>query len=47
MNVLLTPEAEKLVNEKLRSGEYQSPAEVIEDALQLLKSPTTRTTGRR
>lgn len=37
MNVVLTPEAEKLVNEKLQSGEYQTPAEVVEDALQLLK----------
>jgi len=37
MNVMLTPEAEELVNEKLRSGEYQNPAQVIEDALQLLK----------
>ena len=37
MNVVLTPEAEELVNEKLRTGEYQTPAEVIEDALQLLK----------
>ncbi len=37
MNVVLTLEAERLVNEKLSSGEYRTPAEVVEDALQLLK----------
>lgn len=30
-----SPEAEKLVNEKLQSGEYQTPAEIVEEALQL------------
>jgi len=35
MNVVLTPEAERFVNEKLQSGEYQTPSEVIEDARQL------------
>jgi len=36
MNVVLTPESEKVVNEKLRSGEYQTPSEVVEEALQRL-----------
>ena len=37
MNIALTPKAESVVNEKLSSGEYQTPAEVVEDALRLLK----------
>lgn len=37
MNVVLTPSAEQVVNEKLQSGEYQTADQVIEDALQLLK----------
>jgi antitoxin ParD1/3/4 len=37
MNVSLTPELEKLVNEKVRSGLYQTASEVVRDALRLLK----------
>jgi putative addiction module CopG family antidote len=33
MNVTLSPEAEMLVNEKLASGEYDNPSEIVEDAL--------------
>jgi antitoxin ParD1/3/4 len=36
MNVSLTPELEKLVNEKVRSGLYTSASEVIREALRLL-----------
>jgi antitoxin ParD1/3/4 len=37
MNVSLTPELEKLVNEKVRSGLYQTASEVVREALRLLK----------
>ncbi len=37
MNVSLTPELEKLVEAKVQSGLYQSPSEVVEDALRLLE----------
>ena len=37
MNVSLTPELEKLINEKLQSGQYQNAAEVIEEALRALQ----------
>ena len=37
MNVSLTPELEKLVNERVRSGMYSSASEVIREALRLLK----------
>jgi antitoxin ParD1/3/4 len=36
MDVRLTPEMEKLVNEKIKSGFYSDVASVISDALQLL-----------
>jgi antitoxin ParD1/3/4 len=36
MNVSLTPELEELVNEKVRSGLYQTASEVVREALQLL-----------
>jgi antitoxin ParD1/3/4 len=36
MNVSLTPELEKLVNEKVRTGLYNSASEVIREALRLL-----------
>ena len=38
MNVSLTPELEALVNEKVRSGLYQTASEVVREALRLLKS---------
>jgi len=37
MNVSLTPELEKLVNEKVKSGLYQTASEVVREALRLLK----------
>ena len=36
MNVILKPELEKLVNEKVQSGHYRTPEAVVEEALQLL-----------
>ena len=37
MQVVLTAELEDLVKEEVASGSYQSPQEVIRDALQLLR----------
>lgn len=37
MNVSLTPELEKLVNEKVQSGLYNSASEVIREGLRLLQ----------
>jgi antitoxin ParD1/3/4 len=37
MNVSLTPELEELVNEKVKSGLYNSASEVVREALRLLK----------
>lgn len=37
MNVSLTPELERLVNEKVESGLYQTASEVVREALRLLK----------
>jgi antitoxin ParD1/3/4 len=37
MNVSLTPELEKLIQEKVTSGLYQTASEVIREALRLLK----------
>jgi antitoxin ParD1/3/4 len=37
MNISLTPELEKLVNDKIASGMYNSATEVIQEALILLK----------
>ncbi|MBM3745645.1 MAG: type II toxin-antitoxin system ParD family antitoxin [Acidobacteria bacterium] len=37
MNVALTPELEKLVSEKVRSGMYSSASEVVREALRLLE----------
>jgi antitoxin ParD1/3/4 len=37
MNVSLTPELERLVNEKGESGLYQTASEVVREALLLLK----------
>ena len=37
MNVSLTPELEALVNDKVRSGLYQTASEVVREALRLLK----------
>lgn len=37
MNITLSPELENLVNEKVESGLYDSPGEVIRESLILLK----------
>ena len=37
MNVTLSPEATELVNDRLRSGEYNNPSEVLEEALMVLR----------
>lgn len=37
MNVSLTPELEKLVNEKVKNGMYASASEVIREGLRLLQ----------
>ncbi len=37
MNILLTPDLEDLINEKLKSGQYNSPSEIIIEGLRLLK----------
>ena len=37
MNVSLTPELEKLVEEKVKSGRYQSASEVIREGLRLIE----------
>ena len=36
MNVSLTPELERFVNEKVQSGLYQTASEVVREALRLL-----------
>ncbi len=42
MNVSLTPELERLVNEKVGSGLYQTASEVVREALRLLKERDDR-----
>jgi len=37
MNISLTPELEKLVDEKVKSGRYASASEVIREGLRLLE----------
>ena len=37
MNISLTPKLEKLVNEKVKSGLYNSASEVIRESLRLLQ----------
>ncbi len=37
MNGSLTPEPETLINEKVKSGNYNSASEVVREALRLLK----------
>jgi len=38
MTITLTTELEKLVNEKVRSGAFESPADVILESLRLLEA---------
>ncbi len=42
MNVSLTPELERLVNEKLKTGMYQTASEVSREGLRLLKDRDER-----
>src|SRR5262249_19384917 len=42
VNVSLTPELEKLVNEKLKTGMYQTASEVVREGLRLLKDRDER-----
>lgn len=37
MNVNLTPELEKLVRDKVKSGQYESAVDVVRDALRFLE----------
>ena len=37
MQISLPPELEKFVEEEVRAGEYATPDDVVEDALQLLR----------
>lgn len=37
MNISLTPELEKLVNDKVQSGLYNSASEVVREGLRLLR----------
>ena len=37
MNVSLTPELARLINDKVDAGSYQTASEVVRDALRLLK----------
>jgi antitoxin ParD1/3/4 len=43
MNVELTPELKQLIEEKVKSGRYDSATEVVQEALRLLEQ---RDTGR-
>jgi antitoxin ParD1/3/4 len=42
MNVSLTPELEALVRQKLQTGQYSNPSEVMPEALRLLDERDTR-----
>ncbi len=46
MNVSLTPELERLINEKVVSGRYQSASEVVREALRLLEERDYARRGR-
>ena len=37
MDVTLTPELEQIISDKVKSGDYSSPAEVVGEGLRLLK----------
>ena len=37
MNVILTPELEAMIQEKVVSGDYSDPSEVVREALRLLE----------
>lgn len=37
MNITLTPEMEKIINDEISSGNYDSPDDVLRESLRLLK----------
>lgn len=41
MNVRLTPHSEQLLKEQLANGDFRSPAEIIEQALEVLAERTS------
>jgi antitoxin ParD1/3/4 len=43
MNISLTPELERLVNDKVKTGMYQTASEVVREGLRLLKEKDLRT----
>jgi len=45
MNVNLTPEQERMVREKLKSGHFRTPEEVIGEALQALHEKERASAG--
>jgi putative addiction module CopG family antidote len=45
MNINLTPEQEKIVNDELKSGHFQSAEEVIGEALQVLHTREQSSAG--
>jgi putative addiction module CopG family antidote len=45
MNINLTPEQEKIVKDKLKSGHFQTVEEVIGEALQVLREKEQSSTG--
>jgi antitoxin ParD1/3/4 len=47
MNVSLTPELERLVTEKVKTGMYQTASEVVREALRLLRERDSVTALRR
>ena len=42
MNISLTPELERLVNDKVSTGLYQTASEVVRDGLRLLRERDQR-----
>jgi len=42
MNISLTPELERLVNDKVKSGMYQTASEVVREGLRLLNDRDQR-----
>ena len=47
MNVSLTPELERMVNDHVRSGMYQTASEVVREALRILKDRDSQGSLRR
>ncbi len=45
MNINLTPEQEKIVNDELKSGHFRSVEEVIGEALQVLREKEQSSAG--